>query len=396
MTPLFDAVKEYKKIKARFHMPSHGGVKRFGRSAGLYASAPFDVTELSFSDNLSSPSGVILAAEQLAAKAYGAEHTLFFAGGATDAVQSALYALKDKKTAFLGDMHKSFHSAARLFDLAVQECASLQEIPADAEVVCVTSPDYYGRTKDIASLAAACAEKGAILVVDEAHGAHFAFSSLLPESAVRYAHFVIHGAHKTLPVFTGGAMLHVKDAFYDAARSARSEVISTSPSYLVMASLDFARDLFERKGEEYYAGVKQKIEQVKARYPQVEVLPAEDFTRVVIHKKEAGSALASALEKAGIYVEASDADRLVLIVTPFNVRAIKKAFRIASQFTGHNVKYPDISELIGKVSAQDVGVYPPGVPLVKKGETFTKEKVEILQANLDRLFGTVDGKIKTE
>ncbi|HCJ01564.1 MAG TPA: hypothetical protein DHV31_01600, partial [Clostridiales bacterium] len=65
-------------------------------------------------------------------------------------------------------------------------------------------------------------------------------------------------------------------------------------------------------------------------------------------------------------------------------------------FTGHNVKYPDISELIGKVSAQDVGVYPPGVPLVKKGETFTKEKVEILQANLDRLFGTVDGKIKTE
>ena len=395
MTPLFDAVKGYKKVKARFHMPSHGG-RRIGQSAELYASAPFDVTELSFSDNLSSPNGVIAEAERLAAAAYGAEHTLFFAGGATDAVQTALYALKDKKIVFLGQMHKSFHSAVRLFGLRAEECTSVDSIPSDAEVVCVTSPDYYGRTADLSAIAAACKERGAVLVADEAHGAHFAFSSLLPESAVRYADLVIHGGHKTLPVYTGGAMLQVKDAFYEAARSARAEVISTSPSYLVLASMDFARDYMQKNGEALYAELKGKIERIKARYPEVKVMPADDFTRIVIKREGGGCALASALEKAGVFAEASDADRVVLIITPFNARYLKKAFSVASRCTGKNAKYPDISDLIGKVCAQDVGVYPPGVPLVKKGEIFTKEKVEILQANLDRLFGTVDGKIKTE
>ena len=393
MTPLYDAIKKYKRVKARFHMPSHGGRKSGGM---LYASAPFDVTELSFSDNLSCPCGVIAEAEVLAAKAYGAEHTLFFAGGATDAVQTALLAVKDKNVAFLGDMHKSFHSAARLFSLTVKDISSLEEVTAETEAVCVTSPDYYGRTADIPAVAAKCREAGAILIVDEAHGAHFAFSKLLPESAVRYADFVVHGAHKTLPVYTGGAMLHVKDAFWKAAHAARSEAISTSPSYLVMASMDFARDLFERKGEKFYADLKSKIERIKAKYPAVKVLPSEDFTRVVLFREGGGHALAAALEKGGVYAEAADRDRVVLIVTPFNARFLKRAFRIADRFKGFNAEYPDISDLIGKVSARDVGVYPPGVPLVKKGERFTKEKVEILRANLDRLFGTVDGKIETE
>ena len=86
----------------------------------------------------------------------------------------------------------------------------------------------------------------------------------------------------------------------------------------------------------------------------------------------------------------------MLIVTPFNVKHLESAFRIAESCREENAKYADISDLIGKKSAHDVGVYPPGVPLVKKGEIFTKESVGILQANLDRLFGTVDGKIVTE
>ena len=394
MTPLYDAIRKYRRVKARFHMPSHGGC-RVGDPT-LYASAPFDVTELSFSDNLSAPCGVIAEAERLAAKAYGAEHSLFFAGGATDAVQTALLAVKGKRIAFLGDMHKSFHSAARLFALDVREISSLEEVTAETEVLCVTSPDYYGRTADLPSIAAKCREVGAILIADEAHGAHFAFSPLLPESAVRYADLVVHGAHKTLPVYTGGAMLHVKDAFFDAARNARAEVIGTSPSYLVMASLDYVRDLFERKGEKYYADLKQEIDGLKKKYSGVKVLPSEDFTRVVLFREKGGHALAAALEKGGVYAEAADRDRVVLIVTPFNARHLKRAFRIAENFTGVNAEYPDISDIIGKVSARDVGVYPPGVPLVKKGERFTREKVEILQANLDRLFGTVDGKIETE
>ena len=213
---------------------------------------------------------------------------------------------------------------------------------------------------------------------------------------MKYADFTVHGAHKTLPVYTGGAMLHVRDALYERARAARAEVIGTSPSYLVMASLDFARDLFERKGEKYYAEVKRRIDLAKSKHPKVEVLPAEDFTRVVIARKGGGHALAAHLEKKGYYAEASDADRVVLIATPFNAKHLDGAFAAAEAFEGKNAEYPDISDIIGKVSAHDVGVYPPGVPVVKEGEVFSKEKVKILQANLDRLFGTVDGKIVTK
>jgi len=378
-------------------MPSHGGKRAFSRSAGLYASAPFDVTELSFTDVLSESSGVILAAEKLAARAYGADHTLFFTAGATDAVRTALLTVRKERIAYLGDMHKSFHAAKRLFSLAVTDISTIEEIEKGGfGAVCVTSPDYYGRVKNIAAIAEACREAGATLIVDEAHGAHFAFSSLLPESAVKYADMTIHGAHKTLPVYTGGAMLHVRDAFYAAAREARREVTGTSPSYLVMASIDYARDLFERNGERYYAALKRTIDRVKRKYPTVETLPAEDFTRVVIGRRNGGLALAAALENAGYYAEASDADRVVFIVTPFNARCLDGVFRVAASFVGENRKYPDISDLIGKVSVYDVGIYPPGVPVVREGEVFSKEKVAILQANLDRLFGTVDGRIVTK
>jgi len=379
-------------------MPSHGGgFFRTGRGRLLYASAPLDVTELSFSDNLASPSGVILRAEEEAAKAYGSDHTLFFAGGATDAVRTALLSVKDKRVAFLGGMHKSFHNAARLFSLDSRDIASISEAEEGGfGALCVTTPDYFGRTVDLAPIAAFCREKKMILIADEAHGAHFAFSSLLPESAVKWADFVIHGAHKTLPVYTGGAMLHVKDAYYKTALAAREKCIGTSPNYLVMASLDYARDLFSRKGERFYAETKRLIDRAKARHPSVQVLPSEDFTRVVLYMENGGHALASFLEKEGIYTEAADRDRVVLIVTPFNAKYLEKVFRLAEKFNGENAEYTDISDIIGKVSARDVGVYPPGIPLVKEGEIFTEEKVKVLQENLDRLFGTVDGKIETK
>ncbi len=397
MTPLFDALKKYRGVKSRFHMPSHGGVPAFPADEGLYASAPFDVTELSFSDNLSASAGVILEAEDLAAKAYGADHTLFFTAGATDALRTALLSVRGERIAYLGDMHKSFHTAKRLFSLDVTDISSIEEIEKGGfGAVCVTSPDYYGRVRDIPFIAAACRKAGAVLIVDEAHGAHFAFSSLLPKSAVSYADFVIHGAHKTLPVYTGGAMLHVKDAFYKKAREARGEVIGTSPSYLVMASMDYARELLERKGEEMYAKVKEELERVKAAHPTVAVLPSDDFTRVVLLCKRAGYALAAAWEREGIFTEAADADRVVMIVTPFNYTSLERAFSIAENCREKNAEYPDISDIIGKVSVYDVGVYPPGVPLVRAGESISREQAEILHANLDRLFGTVDGKIVTK
>ena len=279
----------------------------------------------------------------------------------------------------------------------VTEITSSSEITAGCfAAVCVTSPDYYGRVKDLSEVAERCRAAGCALIVDEAHGAHFAFSSLLPKSAVGFADFVIHGAHKTLPVYTGGAMLHVKEAYYQKAREARREVVGTSPSYLVLASMDFARELFEEKGEAMFADVKKEVDRVKAAHPNVSVLPSDDFSRVVIRKEGGGYALQAALEKEGVFVEAADADRVVLIVTPFNVKHLERAFTVADGFDGKNKEFSDISDIIGKISAYDVGIYPPGVPVVRAGEIFSKEKTAILQANLDRLYGTIDGKIITK
>ena len=381
-------------------MPSHGGDPNAlfpEKRERLYASSAFDITELSFSDNLASPVGVIRQAEELAAKAYGAEKTLFFAGGATDAVRTALWCLREKRIAFLGDMHKSFHSVARLFSLSVTEKKTLSDLEKEeVEVVCVTSPDYYGRVKDLSEIAAFCKRKGAILLVDEAHGAHFAFSSLLPKSAVECADFVIHGAHKTLPVYTGGAMLHVKKEYYEAAVSARRECVSTSPSYLVMASLDFARERMEEKGENLYAELKNELDALKKKYETVSVLPADDFSRLTVLCEGGGHALGAHLEKNGIFAEAQNASSVTFIVTPFNKAHLEKLFSLCAGFNGKNAEKADLSELIGKVSAEDVGVYPPGVPLVKKGEVFTKDAVKVLEENLDRLFGLSGGTIKTK
>ena len=399
MKPLYDALKKYAAVKGRFHMPSHGGDPSalFPKRERLYASAAFDITELSFSDNLANPCGVIRRAEKLAAKAYGAEQTLFFAGGATDAIRTALYCLKDKKIAFFGEMHKSFHSIARQFSLSVIEGNELSMLENEGvEVLCVTSPDYYGRVKNVEEIAAFARKIGAILVVDEAHGAHFAFSSLLPKSAVISADLMIHGAHKTLPVYTGGAMLHVKNEWFERAVEARSECVSTSPSYLVMASLDYAREYMEENGERLYADLKARLDALKNKYERVEVLPSDDFSRLTVLKEGGGHALAAHLEKNGIFAEAQNADGVTFIVTPFNANDLESVFSLCASFSGKNAKYADLSELIGKVSARDVGVYPPGVPLVKAGEVFTAEKVEILEKNLDRLFGASGGKIRTK
>lgn len=400
MKPLYDAIEAYAAVKGRFHMPSHGGDPSAlfkDKRERLYASCAFDITELSFSDNLASPVGVIRQAEELAAKAYGAEKTLFFAGGATDAVRTALWCLRDKKIAFLGDMHKSFHSVARLFSLSVVEKKDLSDSENEKiEVVCVTSPDYYGRVKDLTEVVAFCERTGAIFLVDEAHGAHFAFSHLLPKSAVNSADFVIHGAHKTLPVYTGGAMLHVKKKFYDAAVSARRECVSTSPSYLVMASLDYAREFMEEKGERLYAELKQRLDDLKKKYKTLSVLPADDFTRLTVLRPGGGHALGAYLEKNGIFAEAQNADSVTFIVTPFNEDSLETLFSLCAGFDGKNAKKADLSDLIGKVSEEDVGVYPPGVPLIKKGEVFTAEAVKVLEENLDRLFGLSGGTIKAK
>ncbi|MDR3216986.1 MAG: aminotransferase class I/II-fold pyridoxal phosphate-dependent enzyme [Clostridiaceae bacterium] len=327
--PLYDAVRGY-VAKTRFHMPGHGGNNLDG---GLYLSAPFDITELPFCDNLKNPSGVIRDAEILLAEAYLSEDALMFATGATAAVQSALYAARERygKNAVIADnCHCSVHSALRLLGMSATvtggehkgyvispEDAAAALDKSSAKILVITTPDYYGRTLDTAKFKAIAAERGACLIADSAHGAHFAFSPLFPPPASQYADLTVYGAHKTLPVFTGGAILCGNTILIAKARVYRSEYATTSPNYIILASLDYARAYLSINGRTAYERVFADIRAFKRSLPQFSFLDNSDFTKLYFNCPSA------ALEAAGVYPEMYDGNGSLLIVTPFNSRALK-------------------------------------------------------------------------
>lgn len=381
--PLFNCLVNNSEFeKASFHMPGHSGGSKL-LDFRLYSVAPLDITELSFSDNMLDEKGVILKAEAFCAKAYHVEHSLFFTNGCTSAIFTAIGILKRhaKEICVIGTPHKSVINALELFDLSytIEE----RDHPADAFIV--TTPDYFGKVTDYSYLK----EKypSAIIFVDEAHGAHFTFSPLLPQSATTYAHLVVNSMHKTLPVFTGGALLHTTEKFFKTAKELRSKIHSTSPSYLIMASMDYARALMEDEGEKLYSDLKQKINSLQL--PQGFIpIKNDDFTRLVIKvpNNTTGYAVGKTLEKEGVFIEMATKELIVLIVTPFNADKLKvlKNLDEVRLFCDNKI---DLSYLVGKIAQKDIGLYPPSVILVKKGEFIRPEIVKIMEEEYPRLFG---------
>ncbi|MDR2634556.1 MAG: aminotransferase class I/II-fold pyridoxal phosphate-dependent enzyme [Clostridiales bacterium] len=444
--PLYDAVTNY-AAKARFHMPGHGGTPIDG---GLYLSAPFDITELPFSDNLKNPSGVIKDAERLFAETYSSEDALLFATGATGAVQSALYAARERfgKSAVIApNCHCSVHSALRLFGMrSVVLGSNARPMPKNREnridgditpdaaaavlddtragILVLTSPDYYGRALDLAGFKEVTESRGVCLVVDSAHGAHFAFSPLLPPPASLYADLTVYGAHKTMPVFTGGAVLCGSADLIAKSRFYRSEYMTTSPNYVVLASLDYARAYLSLNGRAAYEKVFTDILTFKRALPQFTFTDNSDFTKLYF------DCPADAPESAGVLPEMFDGSGSLLIVTPFNSDKLK--YLADSLKTAAPLRIPsnecplteaadiickniakaeadregnptenvrnksdlvEIEDAAGCVSEFDIGAYPPGVPRVLAGAVITDDDVIFMKKNKYRLFNLVKGKV---
>ena len=416
-TPIYNAVLKYAGQNAgRFHTPGHSGGKGL---PPFFSFASYDITELSFSDNLENPTGIILGSEQKTAGIYGVERTLYFTSGATTALFCALYALSfDKKKALITEnCHKSVYNALTVFGYEYQT-VSLQkeEIISKLKeygpnVFVFTSPDYYGNllcgAKEICDF---CRENGIYTLCDEAHGSHFVFSSLLPETACSFADLTVDSMHKTLPVQTGGAALNVKaKRLVPLTESARKTLNTTSPSYVTLASIDYAVSYMEKHGEKLYSKLKKKIDSTRALLEKTGVCveKSDDFTRLVL-KVKYSAALKNALEKDGIFAEGYSADKIVFIVTPFNAeyldriaaffknnpRFVKKAktVKISKGILSQTVTDDVGSELVplkqaeGRVAFSDVGFYPPATPLIKKGEVFTREIIDALLRS-DKTYG---------
>lgn len=258
-TPLLDAVTQYTQAKkSRFHTPGHKGIPLapFGEIMG------YDVTELPETDSLYEACAAIAETEAHYSNLYATQSTLLSAGGSTLCIQTmlALVAKPGAKIICGRGLHTSAVNAMALLGLEPvwifpetdsatglahaaspeQVAHQLQSCP-QAVAVYLTSPDYFGIMSDIASISALCRRHNIPLLVDNAHGAHLAFLSPNRHPIALGADMCCDSLHKTLPVLTGGALLHIASARFIAdAKRCMSLFGTTSPSYLIMLSADAA------------------------------------------------------------------------------------------------------------------------------------------------------------
>lgn len=413
--PLYDKIAEYRALDgARFCMPGHSGFP----AGDIYASAPFDLTEVKGLDNLLDSCGVILDSEKLLADDYGYAHALMLTCGVTSAMHVALNVIKERggRIIAVGDMHKSFWGGCTLYSLCAEAVSDVDDVDLSKgkiAAVFVTSPDYFGMTKDITKIREFADRTDALLVIDEAHGAHFPYSDLLPDNLFAYADIAMTGMHKTLPVYGGGALLLVNDDnLYEASRRYRALVHSTSPNYLVMASMDYARDMMRREGKRLYDKVRTAVDAFAQSLTKGRVADTDDFTRVVAEFKGKDCyKLADSLADKGILVEAAYGDRIVMIVTPFNCDRLSViadalnnevltdadnpvlpvlARKDVGKRSGENV---GIDEAQGRISAGEIGLYPPGVPAIRRGDVLDEKAIAFIKKYRNRLFGLACGKV---
>ncbi len=293
---LIDRLKEYGKSDFyAFHMPGHKRQEELGIT--LFPN-PFsvDITEIDGFDNLHHPEGILKESMERAAAVYGADRTYYLVNGSTCGILAAISsAVSDgKKLLMARNSHKSAYHAAMLNRMETEyiypeiieesgiqggiEPGELRRIlEADKEnrigAVFLTSPTYEGIVSDIKNLAEIVHERGIPLIVDEAHGAHFAFyegeeenrqtGRLFPRSALQCgADLVIQSIHKTLPSLTQTAVLHLKEGIADRERLEFYLRIyqSSSPSYVMMASIDNCIEYMAGEGRKRLEQLGRRLE----------------------------------------------------------------------------------------------------------------------------------------
>lgn len=264
-----------------YHMPGHKRNPAGGEMADYHR---IDVTEIDGFDNLHQAEGILKEAQLRANRLYGADETFFMVNGGSGGAMAAVMAATDPMDEILiaRNCHKSIYHAVILQGLIaryyypkmISEYDICDGVSADAigalldtypevKAVVVTSPTYEGVLSDIPGIAAVVHERGKILIVDEAHGSHFGLSSHMPQGAIAGgADLVIHSLHKTLPAMTQTALLHVQGERADRGKLRRylAMLQSSSPSYVLMASMDSCIRYLEKNGAARRAFMEQQYD----------------------------------------------------------------------------------------------------------------------------------------
>ena len=340
-TPICDFVRAYRERNPlRLHMPGHKGIPFLGPE-------PLDLTEMTGADDLYHPEGIIAQSEENAAALFGSGKTCYSTEGSSQCIRAMLYLVlqyarregKNPRILAGRNVHKTFVTAAGLLDFQVDWLPAAESYLScgvgDWEVleqqlrtllpaaVYVTSPDYLGNEMDVGQLSRLCHKYGTLLLVDNAHGAYLHFLPQPRHPLDLGADLCCDSAHKTLPALTGAAYLHLSKAVPAWLKAMSKEAMalfgSTSPSYLILQSLDLMNPWLEGLPGRLQAFL-PRVEAAKKRIAQMGwVFAGSEPMKWTLGPKSmgyTGEVLGALLEEQGIYYEFADPDFLVLMPSP--------------------------------------------------------------------------------
>lgn len=442
MCTLYDRLIEYSSSDYYgFHMPGH---KRQMNMMGAAPPYEIDITEIDGFDDLHHADGILEEAQARAARVYHADETHFLINGSSVGILSAVIGVTNRGDTVLvaRNCHKSVYHAIEMNGLnpvylspgvnpsvqfntevsAKDVRRALERVPGIRAVI-IVSPTYDGVVSDVEAISEAVHEKGIPLIVDEAHGAHFGFHPYFPENSNQAgADIVIHSLHKTLPSLTQTALLHMNGGLVrrEKVRRYLHMLQSSSPSYVLMASIDSCIDLLENHRKELFDPYAKRLKHLRKELSGLKKLQlietkSYDRSKVMISVRNTDISSRQLYSKlledyhlqmemaAGTYILAMTSvgdtqegmDRLIAALKEIDAGCRfpkeRETDRKLPCLSLPDVVYnsSDIENLmkrtvlfrdsVGQIAAEYVYLYPPGIPLVIPGEKVTKEAADMLQ-----------------
>ncbi len=445
MHTIYDRLREYSSSDYYgFHMPGH---KRKMNMLGMEPPYAIDITEIDGFDDLHHAGGILKEAQERAAKIYQADETHFLINGSSVGILSAVAgATKRGDTVLVArNCHKSVYHAIEMFGLtpvylmpgfdssvqlntevSAEDVGKALEMEPGIRAVIIVSPTYDGVVSDVEAIAEAVHEKGIPLIVDGAHGAHFGFHPYFPRhSNAEGADVVINSLHKTLPSLTQTALLHMNGDLVcrEKIRRYLHMLQSSSPSYVLMASMDSCMELLENGRKALFDPYVEHLKELRERLKELKKLQlvetaGYDRSKIIISTGNAditSSRLYQILLKryhlqmemtAGTYVLAMTS----VGDTPEGMERLAAALEEIDEECGFLsagdkkvLKYPclpkpdvlynssdiegmrdmireaEFAKSVGCVAAEYAYLYPPGIPLIVPGEKITQEAADMLQ-----------------
>ena len=458
MGTLYERLKNYgESDHYGFHMPGH---KRQTGIPGMEKLYQIDVTEIEGFDDLHHPRGILKEAQERAARVFQAEETHFLINGSTVGILSALAGVTRRGDTVLvaRNCHKSVYHAIYMKELKPvylypgfdQETGlntqispedvrrALEADPAIRAVV-IVSPTYEGIVSDVEKIGEEAHARGIPLIVDEAHGAHFGFHPYFPgNSNTKGADLVVQSLHKTLPSLTQTALLHMNGSYVNRREVRRylDMLQTSSPSYVLMASIDDCVCRLEEKGDGLWEPYVERLKWLRGELEKLKALelirlPGQEPSKLVISTRKTsmtGRQLQELLlERYHLELEMAAGSYALAMTSPGDTREgmerLARALMDVDEMAGlmYNAdkscgefRYPHLEQVCtsagmadrrregargervpweeseGMVSFEYAYLYPPGIPLIVPGERINREAVEILRRYREMGF-TIEG-----